>query len=130
MAGFEVIVRPVVFPNIRPAPARALAPEDNPEQGIAAITGSGGRLIDLAHNWSVSVSRNRPQQETKRQFSKERVYQKDKQGKINRDNFIDVERLSKIRLDTEQGPIKVIYNDPPKVDNVEVIETDLTRGAS
>ncbi len=37
MAGLEVVVRPVVFPNIRPAPARALAPEDNPDQGIAVL---------------------------------------------------------------------------------------------
>ena len=33
MAGFEVVVRPVVFPNIRPAPARSLPPRGRSRQG-------------------------------------------------------------------------------------------------
>ena len=129
MAGFEVIVRPVVFPNIRPAPPRVLPPEDDPTQGMAVISGSGGKLIDLPRTWSVSVSRQRPQQETVRQFDKERTHQVDDKGKINKNNYIDCERLKRIRIDAEDGPYKVLYADPPKADNIETLETDVTRKA-
>jgi len=130
MAGFEVIVRPAVFPNIRPAPPRVLPPEDDPTQGFAVISGSGGKLIDLSHNWSVSLSRQKTQhKETTRQVDKEKVKQVDKKGKINEKNYIEVERLKKVRLETPQGPIKVIYADPPKADNIETIQSDVTREA-
>jgi hypothetical protein len=128
MAGFEVIVRPAVFPNIRPAPPRVLAPVNDPTQGIAVIGGSGGKLIDLPHSWSVSFSqRKSQQQETKRQFNKERVYQVDKSGVMHQDNYVEIERLKRVRLESDQGPIIVIYNDPPRVPNVEIIEADKTR---
>jgi len=127
MAGFEVIVRPVVFPNIRPAPPRVLAPEDDPTQGIAVISGSGGKLIDLPHNWSVSVSRQKPHQEAVRQYDEERVYQVDEQGNINKQNYVDVERLKKVRLNKEGGPYKVLYADPPPRANVKTQQTNLTR---
>jgi hypothetical protein len=130
MAGLEVVVRPVVFPNIRPAPPRILAPEDDPTKGLATIGGSGGQSVDLTRSWSVSVSRSVPEQEGKRQFNTERIYQKDERGNINRDNYIDVERLRKIRLEggEDGGDLrKIIFNDPPPVDNVEVLETDITR---
>jgi hypothetical protein len=92
MAGLEVVVRPVVFPNIRPPAARMLAPENDPAQGIATISGTGGKLIDLPHSWSASHSETKQQQETKRQYNVEKVYQVDDNGTINRDNFIEVER--------------------------------------
>jgi hypothetical protein len=126
---FEVIVRPVVFPNIRPPAARMLAPESNPDQGFATISGTGGKLIDLPHSWSASHTETKQQQETKRQYDTEKVYQKDDSGTINRDNFIEVERLKKVRLDDggDLGPTKVIYADPPRSDNVETTGTDLVR---
>ena len=40
-AGFEVIVRPVILPNIRPASPRVLVPEDDPSSGVAVLSGSG-----------------------------------------------------------------------------------------
>jgi hypothetical protein len=136
MAGFEVIVRPVVFPNIRPAPPRVLAPEDDPEQGIAVISGAGGRLINLPHTWSVSVSRQGPHRETKRQVDLERVYQVDDKGNINKQNFVDVERMKKLRADTKEdtshsgmarGMMKIEFSDPPPRANVETLETHVTR---
>jgi hypothetical protein len=132
MAGFEVVVRPVVFPNIRPARARVLPPEDDPEQGIAVIGGSGGRLIDLPYTFSVSLSRQLPQVEEARQFDKERTYQKDDKGNINKNNYIDVERLKKIKAkgSDDEEPLRVAFADPPKVDNVETLETDVTRTAN
>jgi hypothetical protein len=129
MAGLEVVVRPVVFPNIRPAAARMLAPESNPDQGFAAISGTGGKLIDLPHSWSASHTETKQQQETKRQYNVEKVYQLNDDGTINKDNFIEVERLKKVKLDDggDQGAVKVIYAEPPPVDNIEVKFTDMLR---
>lgn len=127
MAGLEIVVRPVVFPDIRPPPARALAPEDNPEQDIVTFSGSGGRLIDLPRNWSVSVSRQRAETENKRQFDVARIYQVDEQGEINRDNFIDIEIMKKVRLDSDQGPIKMIYGKLPTAPNIEILKVDQLR---
>ena len=102
MAGFELIVRPVVFPNIRPAPAQVLPAEDDPTQGMAVIGGSPRRKLSASYSWSINMSRQKPHKENKRQYNKERVYQQDDQGKINKNNFIDVERLRKVNV-----PIRV-----------------------
>lgn len=130
MAGFEVIVRPVVFPNIRPAPPRVLPPEQDPEQGIAVIGGSGGKLIDLPHSWSVSVS-SQDSKETVRVFDKERVHQVTETAGgasiMHQDNYVEVERLKRIRFDSGDGAIKMKFADPPTIDNVKTIETDVTR---
>lgn len=90
MAGFEVIVRPVVFPNIRPAPAQSRAPADDPQKDIAVIKGSNGRHIDLPFSWTISTSSSRPK-EVKRRYDVARVYQKDDDGNVNQDNFVDIE---------------------------------------
>ncbi len=130
MAGFEVIVRPVVFPSIRPSPPRVLPPVNDPTQGFAVIGGSGGSLIDLTRTFSVSVSRQFAQTEEKRQFNKERVHQVDsKTGVINQDNYVEIERLKRVRLNTSDGAIKMEYADPPPSDNVKILETDVTRVA-
>jgi hypothetical protein len=132
MAGFEVVVRPMVLPNIRPAPStRVLQAEDDPASGMCTIGGSGGGgLIDLPRSWNVSVSYQKPQRESTRVFDKQKVYQVDEQGNINRSNFVEVERLKKVRLDDDKGSIKVIYADPPERPNVETTAADVTRSAS
>jgi hypothetical protein len=132
MAGFEVVVRPAILPNIRPAPPRVLPVAVDPAQGFAVISGAGGKLIDLPHTWSVSLSRQKPQQqEATRQFDKERVHQVTETAGgasiMHLDNYVDIERLKRIRIDTDQGPYKVFYNDPPERSNVKPIETDVTR---
>lgn len=96
MAGFEVVVRPVVFPNIRPTPKRSLAPEANPEKGICEIIGSSGRIIDLPYNWSVSTSKGKAV-ETERRVDEVRVYQENDDGTVNRDNFVDIEVANRIK---------------------------------
>lgn len=129
MAGLEVVVRPVVFPNIRPQTPRVLPPLDDPEQGFATISGGGGNLLDLPYSRSVSISSGSPRREVKRQFDVDRVYQKDKDGNINRKNYVEVERLKKIHATNgdANSDIKVILAGPPERDNVETIETDKTR---
>lgn len=77
------------------------------------------------------MSRQLPQQETVRQFNKERVYQTKKTAGgatiMNQDNYVEIERLKRIRVDTAQGPYKLMYTDPPPRDNVKVIDADVTR---
>jgi hypothetical protein len=129
MAGFELIVRPVVFPNIRPAPAQVLPAEDDPTQGMIAIGGQPSRSLSASSGWSVSLSRDKPHKEQKRQFDTERVFQQDAGGGINRQNYVDVERLKKVRLERKEGPYKMLYDDPPSRPNVEIIAADQVRGS-
>lgn len=98
MAGLEVFVRPVVFPNIRPAPAQPVAPADDPEKGFALIRGSGGKHIDLSNSFSSSTSTSQ-QTEKQRRSDTARVYQKNEDGTINRDNFVDIDVANKIVMD-------------------------------
>jgi len=125
--GFEVVVRPAVFPNIRPAPPRVLAPADDPTQDIAVIGGGSGKFVGTSMSWSASLSRENPHKEAARQFNKERIHQVDEKGNVNKQNYVDVERLTKVRLNTDAGPLKVIYADPPELNNVVTIASDQTR---
>jgi hypothetical protein len=128
--GFEVIVRPAVFPSIRPAPARVLAPSgSDPTQGLAILSGGGGKFVGLSYSWNVSVSRAGTQQETRRQFDTQRVYQVDGKGNINQNNYVDVEQLKKITFREEGDPIHTSYVSPPNPDNVKTIAADVTRDA-
>lgn len=129
MAGFEVIVRPVVFPDIRPARARVLAPEDDPQQGIAVIGGGGGGTLTTSLNWSVSVS-HQVQKETERKLDKKRVYQKDAKGNIDKNNFVDFEHMKSVQMRTPQGPLSITYAEPPPADNVETIQSNVRRQAT
>jgi hypothetical protein len=125
--GLEVVVRPVVLPNIRPAAPRVLLPSGSPESGLAVISGGGGKFFGTSHSWSFSISQQTPHKETKRQVDVLRVHQKNDDGTINNNNFIDVERLKKVRLDGGDTVQNVIYSNPRPPDNVTVLETDATR---
>lgn len=95
MAGFEIVVRPVVFPDIRPAPAQPVPPADDPNKGFATINGNGGKSFTL--QWSYSSSASTSQHtEIKRREDEGRVYQKDDKGKINKKNFVDIRSPNKI----------------------------------
>jgi len=100
MPGFETIVRPVVFPNIRPVPTRSLPPEDDPEKGKCTIGGGGGGIIAITENKSVSGSSHNPK-ETERRVDVARVYQKEDDGTINRENFIDIEVANRITMEVD-----------------------------
>jgi hypothetical protein len=102
--GFEVIVRPVVLPNIRPRPAQTLPPADDPEKGFCEIRGNPAKQVDLTSSWSRSTSRSH-HVETERRFDEVRVYQMDDNGKVNRDNFVDVEVANKIKTRGGKKPL-------------------------
>jgi hypothetical protein len=131
MSGFEVVVRPVVFPNIRPTAPRVIPPADEPDKGVTTLGGSGGGgPVDLPYSWSASTSRSPVNDERERTYDVDRVYQKDDDGKPNKSNFVDVERLTKLGLmSTDKGLFKYNFATPPQVDNVETLQTNLTRTA-
>lgn len=95
MAGFEVVVRPVVLPNIRPRPAQTLPPPDDPEQGFCTIKGNPAHEVTFSNSRNASMSKSH-QVETQRRVDTARVYQQDDDGTVNRDNFVDVEVANKI----------------------------------
>jgi hypothetical protein len=129
--AFESVVRPMVLPNIRPAPARVLPPQDDVQKGVCVITGGGGGLIDLPFSFNMSFTSEAAAQEVKRRYDVERVYQvtEDKDGKktINKDNYVDIERMTAIKVIRADGSLKTIFVDPPLLDNVEVLRRALIR---
>ena len=96
MAGFEIIVRPVIFPNIRPQPARSLAPEDDPEKGVCVIKARAPKTVNITYSMSVSTSQDRPS-ESERRSDVARVYQKRANGTINKKNFVDIKVANRTR---------------------------------
>ena len=127
MAGFEVIVRPMVLPNIRPAPPRILAPEVDPASGIVVLGGAGGRLINLTESESNSRNSSRAT-ETKRTFKKQRIYNKDDSGTVDKSQFVDVETIQKLwTVDGSGKETETTYAEAPTVDNVETLLTNQTR---
>jgi hypothetical protein len=133
--GLEVVVRPVVLPNIRPSAPRVLAPADNPDSGIAVISGGGGMFLGTSHSSSFSISSQTPHQETKRQVDVLRVYQKSDDagastrsaGTINRENYVDVEQMKKVSATNKTGDVlKILYQEVKQPDNVEVRESNKT----
>jgi len=103
MAGMEVVVRPVVFPDIRPTPARLLPPQDDPKQGICEIKGTGSFVVSFSTNSSWSASYG-TQKETKRRVDTARVYQQEDSGAVNKDNFVDIQVPNKIWKQGGQAP--------------------------
>lgn len=100
MAGFEVVVRPAVFPDIRPPPALPVPPADDPTKGFATIRGNGAKTVGLSYSYSASISSS-TRSETQRRVDEARVYQKEDDGKINKKNFVDIEAVNKVWM---KGP--------------------------
>jgi hypothetical protein len=119
--GFEVVVRPVVFPNIRPAPAQPSRAADDPTQGIATINGGGGQFLDLQYSSSINSSQSNPN-ETKRRVDVARVYQKDDDGNVNQDNFVDIDVANRIWMDDGTVQSRYSYAPAQGADNIEIRE--------
>jgi hypothetical protein len=135
MAGFETIVRPVVFPNIRPATPQNVPPKDatGTEQvirGNPASVASNSRSVHEA--WS--LSRN---VETERRVDVMRIYQKDDQGNVNKDNFVDVEITNRMRRRGGLAPSNTggtasqqytnYYRRQPETDWIKLFDQDQIR---
>jgi hypothetical protein len=121
--GFEVVVRPVVFPNIRPAPAQSSPAPDNAESGIATINGSSGQFLDLQYSWSASTSQSKAR-ETKRRYDTARVYQMDDEGNVNKDNFVDINVANKSWYKDGNQDKTTFHMRVKKGDNIEITDTN------
>ena len=140
--GFETVVRPVVFPNIRPAPARALPIEDAPDKGLAVIAGGSNSLVDLPFSEQHSGSTNRAV-EKKRTFDKVRLYYtrpegtpagmlaKDgtaKEDTVDKSEYWEFEVLRKLEYQDDDGKQSSEEFAPiAEAENIEVIERNQTR---
>ena len=100
MAGFEIVVRPVVFPDIRPGPAQPVPPADDPDKGFATIHGNGGHQFSTSSSYSSSLSSSQ-RSEIERREDEARVYQKKDDGTINKKNFVDIRAANRIKM---KGP--------------------------
>lgn len=110
MAGLEVVVRPVVFPDIRPAPGRSLPPQNDPDKGFAVIKGNGAKAMTTTESFTMSMSKSRPV-ETERRSDEVTIYQMDDDGTVNRDNFVKTKVANRIKMRRQEG-------DPvPSLDN-------------
>lgn len=150
MAGFEVVVRPVVFPNIRPARARTLPPEDDPTKGLATISGNPTEQASTSLSYSLNWSSSR-QDEIEREVDEVRVYQKKDDGTINKNNFVDMEVAKRISKEGATGPSgqtddaeidairnadkgrqqrkrwREFYKKPEEADNIEIRKTGIIK---
>ena len=126
--GFETVVRPAVFPNIRPPAARALAIEDAPDKGLAVITGGGvSGVINLPHSESHSWTRTRVV-EVKRHFSKARIYYTRPDGTLDYSKYWEFEVLTAIEyLENGQTSWGQQFAKPFEAANIKVIQHGLTR---
>jgi hypothetical protein len=126
--GLEVVVRPVVFPNIRPTTPRVLLPtSDSPEQGLCVLGGGSGKFVSTSYSWSVNITKSKPKKEEKRQVDKKRIYQVDEQGNVEKGNYVDVEQTKKIKLKGEADTDKIIYALHSDPENIETLEKDITK---
>jgi len=127
MAGFEIIVRPVVFPNIRPLPSRSLPPADDPEQGQCVLSGGSGQVIALTHSYSASASSSGGT-EIERVYDVARI--RPSSGGDS-DTYIDVEVMNQVRMKNNDDTTLWIYTpikaEPP---NVEIIQRQQRRTTS
>ena len=96
MAKLENIIRPVVFPKIRPpARVRSTLPEGEEAENVHVIRGGSGGFIDLPFSWSINTDRSK-QQEVKRRVDEVRVHQMDEEGNVDEDIWIDVHLTNKL----------------------------------
>lgn len=102
MAGLEVVVRPIVFPDIRPRFRPALPAEDDPTKGFAVISGNPAGSTSSSYSFSMSASYTRPS-EKERRVDDVRVSQKNDDGTVNADNFVDLQVANKITMEEPAG---------------------------
>ncbi len=130
MAGLEVVVRPMIFPGIRPAPRPSVVPaEADPEKGLVVIRGASGKTIDLPYSFSASFTVTYAPKEKQRKVDLARVYQKTPQGEVNRDNYVDIEAANRITMQQTGGKVDYLYQPIQASDNVEILRKNIVKQA-
>lgn len=94
--GLELVVRPVVFPSIRPAPPQIPVVVEEDDR-VSEIIGRGGRAITLSHSRRWSSSRNN-QRELSRTFDTVRVF-----NPQDEEQFVDIEVVKKLNVRNSNG---------------------------
>lgn len=136
MPGIEVVVRPSVFPDIRPQ-AKETAASADPNAGRTVLTGMDGLVLDLNLTLNQSMTKQIAREE-KRIFDIARIYKTTPSEtggppNIDKGTYIDVEMPHAIRLKkTDKGPNIDRYYRKPKAEdypngNVEIREEDIER---
>lgn len=127
MAGFEVVVRPAILPDIRPArQPRMPVPQPGTDQNMVVLSGGGAQMIDLTTSESSSSSRSK-HVETSRTYDVERIYKQDDDGTVDESQFVDTERVRKIETQSGTEKSQTVYATPPERENVKVLETGKKR---
>lgn len=147
--GLEGVVRPVIFPDIRPRPKPALPPQDDPTKGFAVIQGNPAGSTSNSYSFSVNASYTQPK-ETERRVDEVRVSQNGgggggggtrsasvragisahADGDSGEDNFVDIQVANKITME-EPGaggkPSKrsFFYQRVREQDNIEILRRDV-----
>jgi len=122
--SFYSIVRPEILPKIRPTAERKIAAFTDPDQGFAVIHGNPAKQLNLTTSKSISTSRSNGV-EYQRRVDLMRVYQKNDDGTVNRDNFIDVEIANRLRVRDAKGTTTTYFKRLPQKDNIELLEENL-----
>jgi len=125
-SSIGILVRPNVVPAFRPSGADPVKPLDDPAQGTAVIGGGGAaQTITLTLSGQASWSRARPA-EVKRVVDRQRVYQKEPDGTVNKDNYVDVNTVKKQTVAKGDGQKETtVYMTPKEEPNIETIETNV-----
>jgi len=119
---FEVLVRPNVYPRIRPIPNPAPPPLD-PEDRLVVLDSSSVTIIELNFTYSYSMSRTKIE-ETSRKFDVARISNVDDSSQ-----FVDVEVITALKLrDADRMVYKRKYEKPKAGPNVEILKEDQFRG--
>ena len=114
--SFEVVVRPAVFPNIRPSPAQPSLPGDAPDKGVATMAGSSGKLLTLP--WSESVSMSDQKQEQKRTYEKVRVPYTNPDGTLDWTHYTEYEVATDISF---LPGFKLKFNPPKETESLQLM---------
>lgn len=153
MAGLEIVVRPLIFPDIRPAKFRpALAPEDDPTKGFAVIQGDPTVSTSSSYSVSISGSFSHPK-EKQRRVDHVRIYQiEEPKGAadgggggggggdgVNKDNYVDMEVANRITMgegsaETTPGGLaeelrNYYYQRVSEESNIEILRRNIIKDA-
>lgn len=121
--AFETFVRPVVFPNIRPIPTQAFQSGDDPTQGLAIIRGASPKTLTLNYSKHFTTSKSQAGEQSRR-VDTMRVFQKNDDQTVNRDNYVDLDVPTRISMREGQDDKRYDYARMETSDNVELKKRD------
>lgn len=148
MPVLEVVVRPRVFPDIRPDKAD-IAVADNPGAGRGVISGGGGQVIDLQYSYNADVQKQH-QSEEYRVYDIIRIFRfvptngeppvspggnqppLPQAGRVDRTVYIDQEVMWQVIHVLHTGETRRTFYRRPSSDdypngNMEVVAADIIR---